>query len=195
MGVHPAVEPAIAAHLASGDHAAAATEALRGLGPQILGFLAANLRDDDDAYDVFGQFSEELWKSISTFRGDSSFKTWAYKLVLHSLGRYRRDSYRKRGIPMADSAASALVAEVRSVTPRYQQTAIKDRFTQLREQLEPDEQTLLFLRVDQQLPWADVASVMAAQGEPVDAAALRKRFERTKERLKQLVADAGLLEE
>ena len=91
MAIDEALEKTIASQLASGDLAAAATAALHGLGPQILGYLCATLRDDDVAYDVFGHFSEELWKSIGSFRGDSSFKTWAYKLVMHSVGRYRRD--------------------------------------------------------------------------------------------------------
>ncbi|HEX5059505.1 MAG TPA: sigma factor, partial [Kofleriaceae bacterium] len=77
------LDQTIKAHLASGELAVAATVALGGLGPQILGYLAAQLRDDDAAYDVFGHFCEELWKSIGNFRGDSSFKTWAYKLVMH----------------------------------------------------------------------------------------------------------------
>src|SRR5262249_3884165 len=91
------LEQRIATHLANNAHKEAATEALKGLGPQILGYIHANLRDEDTTYDVFGQFSEELWKSIGTFRGESSFKTWAYKLVMHAIGRHRRDPYRRRG--------------------------------------------------------------------------------------------------
>jgi RNA polymerase sigma-70 factor (ECF subfamily) len=187
------VETTIAQHLAGGDLAAAATAALTGFGPQIIGYLASTLRDDDAAYDVFGQFSEELWKSIGTFRAESSFKTWAYKLVMHSINRYLRDGYRKRGLPLDNAELSAIAEDIRSRTPPFRQTEIKDRFAQLRSQLDPDEQTLLFLRVDQGLSWSDVAEVMSERGEPVDAAALRKRFERTKARLKQVAEDEGLL--
>lgn len=195
MPVDDKLEKVIADHLAAGDLPAAATAALHGLGPQILGYLAATLRDDDAAYEVFGQFSEELWKSIATFRAQSSFKTWAYKLVMHAISRYRRDGFRRRGQPLASDEISKIAEQVRSQTPAFQRTEIKDRFADLRASLDPDEQTLLFLRVDQNLSWNDVAAVIAAQGEPVDAAALRKRFERAKLKLRKLAEQAGLLDD
>ena len=195
MAIDEALETSIREQLAAGNLAAAATAALQGLGPQILGYLTATMRDDDVAYDVFGQFSEELWKSIGTFRGESSFKTWAYKLVMHAIGRHRRDPYRNRGRALASDEVSALALDVRSRTPRFKQTEMKDRIARLRESLDPEDQTLLFLRIDQELSWNDVAAVMSAEGEPVEPAALRKRLERAKERLRKLVAEGGLLEE
>ena len=187
------LDQTIKAHLASGELAVAATVALGGLGPQILGYLGAQLRDDDAAYDVFGHFCEELWKSIANFRGDSSFKTWAYKLVMHAIGRHRRDPYRNRGRAMASDEVSAIAFDIRSRTPRFKQTEVKDRIARLRESLEPDEQTLLFLRVDQELSWNEVAEIMSARGEPAEPAALRKRFERAKEKLRKLAEAEGLL--
>ena len=195
MAIDEALERTIADHLAAGNLAAAATAALQGLGPQILGYLSATLRDDDIAYDVFGQFSEELWKSIATFRGESSFKTWAYKLVMHAIGRHRRDPYRNRGRAIQSAEISAIADDIRSKTPKFKQTEIKDRFARLRESLDPADQTLLFLRIDQGLAWNEVAAIMSAEGEPVEPAALRKRLERAKERLKKLAADDGLLGE
>ena len=195
VAIDEALETTIKAHLAAGDLAAAATAALEGLGPQILGYLTATLRDDDIAYDVFGQFSEELWKSIGTFRGESSFKTWVYKLVMHAIGRHRRDPYRNRGRALASDEVSAIALDVRSKTPRYKQTEVKDRIARLREALEPADQTLLFLRIDQGLPWNEVAAIMSEEGEPVEAAALRKRLERAKERLRKLATSDGLLDE
>lgn len=195
MPVDPEIEQTIASHLATGDHARAATAALGGLGPQILGYIHAMLRDEDAAHDVFGQFSEELWKSIGTFRAESSFKTWAYKLVAHAIGRHRRDPYQRRGQAMASDELSAVVHDVRSKTPPFKRTEVKDKIAQLRESLDPEDQSLLFLRIDQGLSWNEVAEVVSAEGDPVDAAALRKRFERAKQRLRKLAEDAGILEE
>jgi len=188
------LERVIAAHLAAGELTDAATVALSQLGPQIVGYLAATLRDDEAAYEVFGHFSEQLWKSIATFRGDSSFKTWAYKLVMHSVGRYRRDGYRRLGVPLG-SDILAIAEGVRSRTPPYQRTEIKDRVARLREALDTEEQTLLFLRIDQGLSWNDVAAIMSAEGEEVAIGTLRKRFERAKAQLRELAVKDGLLEE
>jgi RNA polymerase sigma-70 factor, ECF subfamily len=189
------LEQEIADHLKAEKFDEAATIALKKLGPQILGYIAATLRDDDSAYEVFGYFSEQLWKSMRSFRAESSFKTWAYKLVMHSISRYRRDGFRRLGQQFQTGEASAVAALVRDQTPPYKQTAVKDKFARLRESLEPEEQTLLFLRVDQNLSWNDVAAVMSEDGEPVDAAALRKRFERAKSKLKKLAEEQGLLDD
>jgi RNA polymerase sigma-70 factor, ECF subfamily len=184
----------IKTHLANGELAAAATAALSELGPQILGYVAAQLRDDDAAYDVFGHFSEELWKSIGKFRGDSSFKTWVYKLVMHSISRYRRDGFRRRGVKLESGELSALVEQIRSATPPFKRTEIKDAISRLRESLDPDEQTLLFLRIDQGLSWTEVADVVGAGGGPVEPAALRKRFERAKTKLRKAAQEQGLVD-
>jgi RNA polymerase sigma-70 factor (ECF subfamily) len=189
-----ALENEISGHLAKGDHKSAATSAINGLGPQILAFLGAQTRDDDAAYDVFGAFCEQLWKSIPTFRGESSFKTWAYKLVMHSLSRYRRDAFRKRGQPLGTSEASAIAEQVRSRTAPFKRTEVKDGIAKLRDSLDPDDQTLLFLRVDQGLSWNDVAAVLSEQGEAVEVAAIRKRFERAKARLRKLAEEHGILD-
>jgi RNA polymerase sigma-70 factor (ECF subfamily) len=42
------------------------------------------LRDRDDADDAFGRFAEDLWKGIAGFRGQSSFKAWAYRVAWHA---------------------------------------------------------------------------------------------------------------
>ena len=188
-----ALEQEIADRLAVQDLSGAATIALDGLGPQILGYIASTLRDDDAAADVFGYFCEQLWKSIGTFRGASSFKTWAYKLVMHSISRYRRDGFRRLALPLGSSDASQLAEQIRSRTAPYRRTDVKDQIARLRESLEPDDQTLLFLRVDQGLSWDDIADVMSEQGTPVAPASLRKRFERAKLRLRKLAEEQGLL--
>jgi RNA polymerase sigma-70 factor (ECF subfamily) len=48
------------------------------------------------------------------------------------------------------------------------------------------------LRIDQRLAWEEVAAVMSADGAPIEAGALRKRFERLKARLAKLAQDEGL---
>jgi RNA polymerase sigma-70 factor (ECF subfamily) len=62
----------------------------------------------------------------------------------------------------------------------------------LRATLSPEEQTLLFLRLDQQLEWSEVAVVLSGDGEVVEAATVRKRYERLKSDLARLVREQGL---
>jgi RNA polymerase sigma-70 factor (ECF subfamily) len=53
---------------------------------------------------------------------------------------------------------------------------------------------MIILRFDRGLSWTEVAQVLAAGGAPVDEAALRKRFERLKKRLRELAIAEGLLD-
>ena len=51
------------------------------------------------------------------------------------------------------------------------------------------------LRIDRELEWEEIAAVLAADGVEVNAATLRKRFERLKERLREQAEEQGLLDD
>src|SRR5215469_5037648 len=95
--LHSTIEQRIGACLDRGDVKQAATEALRGYGPQILAYLSGVLRDDEAAAEVFSEFSEDLWRGIGAFRRESSFRTWAYRLAWNAARQLARDPFRKRG--------------------------------------------------------------------------------------------------
>lgn len=185
------LEAEIRDRLAKGERDAAITVAIRGYGPELLGFLVATSRSDDVAAEIFSQLCEDLWTGILSFRGESSFRTWAYVLARHATYRHKRDPYRRRAVPLsAHSALSRLEAEVRKSTATHQRSEVRQAVARLRQELDPDDQALLVLRIDRRLPWDDVARVFAGPGAAADdlkrqAAALRKRFERLKASLRE----------
>jgi RNA polymerase sigma-70 factor (ECF subfamily) len=187
------IEQRIRERLDAGDHTGAATLAIRSYGPQVLSYLRAVLRDEDLAAEGFSRFGEGMWKGLAGFRGASSVLSWSYSVAWGAVRRLKRDPYRRRARRLATSEVSALAAELRESTAPYRTTAARDAVSRLRESLAPDEQTLIILRVDRDLPWKDVVDVFAAQDRRVDEAALRKRFERVKEKLRKLAAREGLI--
>jgi RNA polymerase sigma-70 factor (ECF subfamily) len=190
MLVAMGLDDQVAALLARGATDEAATTALQALGPAVLGYLAS-LHPEDDAQDVFSVFAEDLWRGLPGFRRESSLRAWAFRLAWHASARWRRDLWRKRGERLATSAASRLAA---SIAASRLPGGRKDALRQLREGLDPEARTLLVFRVDQELEWEEVAAVLSSEGAPVEAAALRKRFERIKDRLAQQAREQGLLE-
>jgi RNA polymerase sigma-70 factor (ECF subfamily) len=186
-------EAKVLASLDAGDVKGAATEAIRGYGPQVLGYLTAVLKDEDDARDVFSQFAEDLWRGLPGFRRECSLRAWAFKVAWHAASRHARDPYRRRHRPILTTEASKIAASVRSTMSTYAPGGRADRLLKLREALDPEEQTLLILRVDKGLSWEDVAQVLSTEGTPVASAALRKRFERLKDKLARLAKEQGLL--
>jgi RNA polymerase sigma-70 factor (ECF subfamily) len=189
-----ALEAEIARLLEASDLTSAAAAIMRGYGPAILGYLAALARDEDRADDVFSQFCEDLWRGLPAFRRDASVRTWVYKLAWHAWLRNERDAYRRHARPLVTEEMSRLAAAVRSTTALHLRTEAKDAVARLREQLAPDEQSLLVLRIDRGLSWSEVASVMSTPEEHLDPQTVAKRFQRVKERLRKLAEDAGLLE-
>lgn len=185
-----ALDDEVAALLERGAVDQAFTVALEALGPAVLGYLAS-LHGEDDAQDVFSVFAEDLWRGLPAFRRESSLRSWAFRLAWHASARWRRDLWRKRGERLPTSAASRLAATIAaSRLPGGRRDALR----QLREGLDPEERTLLVLRVDQELEWDEVAAVLSSDGAPVEAATLRKRFERIKDRLARQARAQGLLE-
>jgi RNA polymerase sigma-70 factor (ECF subfamily) len=197
-----AVETAIRAACAAGDYERGATLTIEHYGAELLGFLTSQARDPDVAGEVFGHFSEVFWKTLPAFEWRCSARTWAYKLARRSLSDVRRREKKYGGAQGLTklSQLSAVVERVRTATHAYKRTAIKDGFQALREQLTPEDQTLLVLRVDRGLSWLELAEVMLGEdAEPTEeilkteAARLRKRFQIAKDRLRELAKDAGLL--
>jgi RNA polymerase sigma-70 factor (ECF subfamily) len=197
------LEEEIRERLAQGDQAGAATLAIRGYGAEIYGFLVAFHRDAQESAEVFAGFSERLWRDLGTFRGDSSFRTWAYSLARHASLNHCRDARRRarRQQPLPESAElAAAVALVRTRTVSYLRTERRTRFAALRESLPTEDQALLVLRVDRGLAWNDLARVLHDGGPPLDepalareAARLRKRFQLIKARLLELGRQAGVV--
>lgn len=179
--------------LAAGDLEGAATAAIRTLGPRILGYLRAVLRDEGDAAEAFAGFAEDLWRGLPRFRRECAFRTWAFKLAWNAALHVRDDAFRRRGRRLETGEASRLADEIRrsSVARVEHELAALDR---LRDALTPEERTLLVLRVDQQLAWDEIAEIVSGDGEPVTATTLRKRFERLKDRLAALARAEGLVE-
>ena len=179
---------------AKDDLHGAATEALRWLGPEVLGYLTAMIRSEADAAEVFSQFAEDLWRGLPGFRWESSLRTWAYRIAYHAAARFARDPYRQRGQRFETTMASRIAADVRR-SSMLRRDLREQQLAALRAALDPDEQTLLILRVDRKLSWREVAEVMAGQGEPpADEVVLRKRFERIRDKLGKKAREAGLIE-
>jgi RNA polymerase sigma-70 factor (ECF subfamily) len=174
--------------LAAGDADGAATVALQDLGPPILGWLRA-IHGSDDGDEVFAEFAERLWKGLPAFRGESPLRGWAYRIAWNASHSFRDEAWRRRRVRLATSAASRLAADLsRSMaSPRED-----GRLARLRELVSPEDHALLVLRLDRDMAWEEIAGVLSTPGAPVKTAALRKRFERLKERLARLAREEGL---
>ena len=183
-----------------GELSLAVEHALRGYGLEIRRLMMSILHDDQRAQDAFSLFCEHLLRGLPKFRWESAFRTWAHRMAINACLKVVNASS-PREVAARSSALSNLPDRHRTSTNPWQRTDVKNRFRALREHLEPEEQRLLALRVDQQLPWEDVARALSASEEPMTAEALRRKsmvlrqhFVRIKARLRTLSQQEGLSE-
>lgn len=183
-----------------GKHDDAFALALSTFGDEMGGFLAARLLDEDRTADAFSLFAEDLWRGLPGFRGEASLRTWLYVIARRAAIRVVRERVRAaRDVPLSQAGVVERMAfELRSATTRWRRTDAKDRLHALRAALSEDDRELLVLRVDRDLSWDEIVDALELGGSD-DAerkrqtAALRKRFERLKERIREQAAKDGLL--
>lgn len=177
-----------------GEHERATEEALRTYGPELVGWLCSILPTNADAHDAFSRMSEELWKSLRRFDGRCAVRTWCYMLARHAAARIRGRSGKRREVLV--SQIPSLQQAVTRIWNTSSQEArrTRDVYAQIRTELTEEDQTLLVLRVDRNLAWRDIAQVLLGEdARPAELArkstALRKHFERVKDRLRALAAE------
>jgi RNA polymerase sigma-70 factor (ECF subfamily) len=191
----PLVDPdALAtALLAAGRRRAAAEAVIRANGSRIRPYLLAVLRDADIADDAYSIWCEWVLNGIASYRGDAPLRTWAYGVAHNAARRVADDVFRRRRCSL--SRVGSRIVHRTSSSARERERAGR-ALDAIRARLSLDEQGLLALRIDHALDWEAVASILSPQpGEgPTNAAALRKRFERLKARIRRLAREAGMLE-
>jgi RNA polymerase sigma-70 factor (ECF subfamily) len=197
-----ALDDRVHALVNGGDTSRAATEALRALGPDILGFLSGVLRNDADADDVFAAVSERLWRSFETFDWRCSLRTWSHVIAAREIMRFRRGDRRHVEGRVPISEVADVIAAVRTGTSSRQRSEHQRAVTRLRDELPEEDRMLLVLRVDRNLPYDEIALAFAEDPEQCsdearkrEAARLRQRFQILKRRLAGRARDAGLLPE
>lgn len=200
-GTLATVESARAAELADlvreGGYERAATLAFELYGAELYGFLVNHFGGESAASDVFGQVGEDFWKGLPSFGFRCTIRTWMYVLARNAASRYRRSPWQQRA---SESALDQAIAKVRTETAPWLQTEVKDRWRMLRETLDPDDRSLLVLRIDRDLSWEDCARITLEDEAADDAAIaresarLRKRFQTLKDDLRDRAKAAGLLD-
>jgi len=168
-------------------------------GEELARFTHAVLRRPDLANDVYSCVCEKLLKSLPRFRWESSLRMWLFRVARNECMEGLR-SRARREIPVSQPLQPEAAQQERSRTKPWLRTDVKEGFRALREQLSPHDRMLLQLKVEQDLPWTDVAEILWDEPAPPTrealekrAASLRQQFKRLKERLKALAIESGLI--
>lgn len=196
------IESEVRRHCQEGTIVSATAAAIRGYGPEILGFLIAQHRGGEDADEVFSIWSERIFRGLPGFTWTSSLRTWAYTVARNASVNFvrGRKARARRELGARSDEIVAVEQQVRTGTPQYLRTKARDKLAAIRDALPPEDRMLLVLRVDRRLEWKDLARVMLGEDGDVTEAALakesqrlRKRFQLLKEKLLEAGKRAGIL--
>ncbi len=190
------VDVQVRAALDRGDLTGAAELVVRAHMAEIVTYLGSLTRGVPERLDeAFSLWCEHVLKGIASFQFASSVRTWVYTIARNAAARVARDQQRRTRRLELGALPEDLAATARTQTADYLRTAMKDRLAQVREELAHEDRELLHLRVDRQLAWKEIEEIVRDEGASDDAtartrreAALRKRFESLKRRIKARLA-------
>jgi len=169
--------------------------------PELTLYCYRMLGSIDDADDAAQETSIRVWRNWETFRGDSSFKTWVYRIATHlCLDRLRQSKRRALPVDVYDPAAA--IIEPRDTLPEAswvwpapalaeqpEETAVrrdtlKMAFIALLQTLPPRQRAVLILKDVFQWSSREIADALDMSPAAVNSALQRARGTMEQSRLR-----------
>ena len=127
-----------------------------------------------DVEDLLQEIMLQIWRSLATFRGEATGRTWSYRVALNTAMNWKRSTQtRKNRIPTHDGSSSELLP---SPPPTNEPM---DVIRQLLAEQTPADRAILLLLLDD-LSYGEMAEILGTT-----EATLRVRIHRMKQRIRQ----------
>lgn len=139
------------------------------------------------AMDIAQDTFLKLFSSIRDFRGEATFETWVYRLVVNSCLDHKRRSWRL--IPIADELLAVLQAPADSLDEMLRDE-MRHRVHSAVERLSPDLRMVIVLRYTEGLSYDQIADVLGCCSGTV-ASRLNRAHKALERRLSHLVNQKG----
>jgi RNA polymerase sigma-70 factor (ECF subfamily) len=137
-----------------------------------------------DASDVLQDVFVKIFKGIKGFNGDSSLRTWIYRIAVHEASNHRRSWIRRHfrepiSVDDAESPSAAMASEAasseRSPYQVFEQAEREVVVKQALANLAPPYRTVVVLREIEGLSYEDIAQVLGLAEGTVKSRLLRGR--------------------
>jgi RNA polymerase sigma-70 factor (ECF subfamily) len=171
-----------------GDFEEATKQAIRTFGPEIFGWLCSITKQRSISEDVCQQFCIELWRGLPSFRWEGSLRVWSYRVAWRELIRAQQSQKRRKEEHLPTSQFLLLKQEVSSIHENINAKQVKSRLVELRQELPEELQSLLVLRIEREISFAEIAGILEMTEESA-----RQKFKRAKDKLKEMAQKEGLI--
>jgi len=178
--------------LEAGDPRTAATLAIDEYGGGVRRFLSSALADPTLADDGHALFCECVWRAIGSYAGRSSVRVWCFGVACNVVHRLRDDAWRRRARRLSTGTQARLPAPSAQVDDDDDARRRASALAEVRRELSDADRMLLALRAERDLDWESVQAMMHLGGHRASVVALRKRYERLRERLRRSLRQHGV---
>jgi RNA polymerase sigma-70 factor (ECF subfamily) len=115
--------------------------------------------DQTAASDVSQQIFLKLMTNIGQFRGDSTFTTWLYRMVVNTCIDEQRK--RRRFLPFGESIPMSKVEDRRGPEKHYAKREVADRVRAAIQELKPKFRLPILLKYVEGLSYEEIANVLS----------------------------------
>lgn len=149
-----------------------------------------------DASDCTQEVFLRVYRSIGSFRGDSSFSTWIYHITVNVCKDELRKNSRHNAITSIDELVNTDKGELKRELPSdaplpeelYEQVEVADALAVLINQLEPNYRLALLMREHDDLSYQEIADILGTS-----IGTVKSRISRARAALKKKIIEDGKL--
>jgi RNA polymerase sigma-70 factor (ECF subfamily) len=136
---------------------------------KVFAVLFKMVKNEDDAQELAQRTWVKVWKKIDTFKGDSAFFTWVYRVATYTGLDFLRAKKRRPEVEYMDEVDSGqqgggdfnrAPSTINRPDRDMEKAEVLERFEQALEQLSDNHRTALVLRELEGLSYEEIAEVM-----------------------------------
>jgi RNA polymerase sigma-70 factor (ECF subfamily) len=110
------------------------------------------------AQDIAQDTFLKLFSAVGSFRGDSNFEAWLYRMVVNSCFDLKRKT--RRLAPLLDEVLAVLRTPDRSVLDEVLRSEMSNHVKAVVDSLAPDQRMVIVLRYTQGLSYDEIAGIL-----------------------------------
>jgi RNA polymerase sigma-70 factor (ECF subfamily) len=136
---------------------------------RVFGMIYNMVHNEQDAWDLAQDSFVKAWKSIARFRGQSSFYTWIYRIVMNvTIDWLRKKQVKGAGAEFDDAIQLKEIDPASRTVPkadalpheRMEQAEIRARIDQAIAQLSPEHRAVILMKETEDMQYHEIAEAL-----------------------------------
>ena len=144
--------------------------------------------DAEDAHDIVQRAFINAWRRLASFKGDSAFSTWMYRIAFNEAVSFRREGGRRRLVPLQgrEGEPGPDPADDRRPGDRIDAEENARKVQEALNRLDPEERKILVLKELEDRSYEEIAQILEIPLGTVRSRLFRARAA-LKEKLKAMI--------